>query len=331
MLLVFPLDITAGKYTTAGNIGLLSQSRSFSPFLCLACWGWNRLQNGDRWGRFSFCLDAFLCSCKTFQEHFLWRSFRDSRHGGCSCGNYFQKKVVLFLPPVTWMMYRNFFAALLLFPLSFLFEQPNIALAFSAQGVFLFLSGVFAFGLSKWFFFEGIQQIGVAKSMAINASSSCHNASSWVVCSWRISHVVSVFGASFYYLRIVVGTSPKSYEFFSGESRSRRWNRNFLGFPRSISTQRQTARGVFAVRIQFSNGNIFSGVLHVGSRPTFKKRNSGGSASFQFSEYIPEGEMLSGEVLSRIKRCSEISEYGRSSTANTTRYSYCKNLLNDLK
>lgn len=335
MLLVFPLDITAGKYTTAGNIGLLSQAEVFFTFLMFGLLGLEPITKRRSMGAFFVLFGCVFVLLQNFSGTFsLGDLFVILATAVAPVGNYFQKKVVLFLPPVTWMMYRNFFAALLLFPLSFLFEQPNIALAFSAQGVFLFfISGVFAFGLSKWFFFEGIQQIGVAKSMAINASSPAIT----LLLGW---FVLGEYPTWFQYLGLLFIISglllvlPRSHtNSFSGKVVRGDGIGTSLGFPTlNIHTKDKLQRGVFAVRIQFSNGNIFSGVLHVGSRPTFKKKEIRVEAHlFQFSEYIPEGEMLSGEVLSRIRGVQKFRNMEDLQQQIQHDILIAKNLLNDLK
>lgn len=76
-----------------------------------------------------------------------------------------------------------------------------------------------------------------------------------------------------------------------------------LGFPTlNIHTKEKLQKGVFVTRIRFVDGNIFLGVLHIGARPTLKKKEIRVEAHlFNFSQIVPEGEQIFGEVLLKIR------------------------------
>lgn len=191
-----------------------------------------------------------------------------------------------------------------------LLEEVNTSLLFSKKGIFLiFLSGIFAFGISKWFWMEGIKRIGVAKS---NAIETLYPVITLLLAYYFLSEIPThkqMFGLLFVFVGVPLIVSPIKNLPFSGITVRGNQIGTKLSFPTmNIQTNDKISEGVFAVHAEISD-TFYKGVLYAGPRPTLEKTEFCVEMHlFDCSNEVPDGTEIKGEICKKIRNVQEMED-----------------------
>lgn len=132
-------------------------------------------------------------------------------------------------------------------------------------------NAILAFGIGNWMIFAAYKKIGVAKSIALNASSPAFTLLfAWIFLQetpgwFQLTGLLLVVGG----ILILSKVSALRFVGFteSGDQIGRQ-----IGFPTiNLRTKTRLPHGVYAVVAEW-DGEKYQGVMHCGSRPTFGKK-----------------------------------------------------------
>jgi drug/metabolite transporter (DMT)-like permease len=87
-------------------------------------------------------------------------------------GNFFQQRARKTVSSESILFIRSLISAIVIFFLAYIFKENFSYVDFKGSFFFLFINGIFLFGLSKLFWIEGIHRISVTKSNALSSVSS---------------------------------------------------------------------------------------------------------------------------------------------------------------
>jgi uncharacterized membrane protein len=223
--------------------------------------------------------------------------------------NYFQKATVKLMPAIGYTAYRSLFAGTILILASALFETPLHKITFTREALFLIIAnGVFAFGLSKWFWLEGIHRIGVTKAISYNTAAPALTLIFAFFLFRQVPTIEQIMGLTAILIGIPLVISPIKHHPFSGKIITGDKIGRTLGFPTlniALASGILKPAGVFAVHVEI-HGKTYSGVLHAGPRPTIKKEEYRTEVHlFDFDEETVAGEKIHGEIVRKIRNvCS---------------------------
>jgi drug/metabolite transporter (DMT)-like permease len=305
-IIFYSLSFYAGQKTSPGNMAILAQSEVVFSFLFFGILGLERIRLKRVIGAVCILLGATVILSRQLTGTFVpWDLLIVFSTLFTPIGNYYQRQAVSVISPITYVAYRSIIGSFFLLLASLFFEQPNFSriLEFDAF-ILIMISGIFAFGISKWFWLEGIKRIGVAKSVAMTSTYPALT----LLIAFFLSHEIptheQLIGLLFALIGVPLVVLPIKNKTFTGLVISGDKIGTKMGFPTiNVHTEYTMRTGVYAVRTKIKN-KWYNGVMHVGSRPTLNKSEYRTEIHIidNFSETIPKKTSITVEVVQRLRR-----------------------------
>lgn len=272
LFIFYPLIFFGGQNAPSGNTALLLQAEVFFSFLFFGALGLERISIKRILGASIILMGSSII---------LFQGFSGNIGKGelyillataiVPLANHYQKEAMKTCSSLSYITYRNIFGGIILVGISMLFENIQ-QVAFSSKEILLLVAnGVFAFGISKWFFLEGIKRIGVAKAISMNAIAPALTLFLAFILLQENPTPEQIFGV----FTVIIGTllviSPLPEIIFTGKTIRGDGKGKELGFPTiNIQTTEKTPKGVYAAYAEI-NGEKYTGIVHCGPRPSFGK------------------------------------------------------------
>jgi multidrug transporter EmrE-like cation transporter len=191
-----------------------------------------------------------------------------------------------------------------------LFETPLHEITFTREALFLIIAnGVFAFGLSKWFWLEGIHRVGVTKAISYNTAAPALTLIFAFFLFRQVPTAEQIMGLTAVLIGVPLIHLPhQTPTLFPEKPSPEIRSAEQLGFPTlniALESGILKPAGVFAVHVEI-HGKTYSGVLHAGPRPTLNKEEYRTEVHlFDFDEETVAGEKIHGEIVRKIRNvCS---------------------------
>lgn len=320
VLIVNGLLFIGGQHTSPGNSALLIQSEVVFTFLFFGLLGLERITLKRVSGSAIILLGSIFILFNGFSGNISkWDVIILFGISFAPLGNFFQKKTLGYISPLTYGVYRSIFGGIILFCISFIFENPLENIEWSQEILLLILAnGILILGLSKWFFFEAIQRMGVSKSIALTATVPAIT----ILLTFLFLHEAPTLSQYIGLLGVIIGVplivAPIPELIFTGKTKRGDGIGKKIGFPTiNIETTKKTPKGVYAAYAEIS-GKKYKGILHCGPRPSFRKmqwRNE--IYLFDFysehlhqrkkKEILPENTPVTFFIEKRIRRIKKFS------------------------
>ena len=167
--LYYFLIFTGIKYTTAGNVGIISLAEVFFSFLFFNIWRKEYLSVANIIGAILMVVGAVIVLFPGEMKLNIGDLLVLAATIFAPIGNFFQRRAREKVSSEIIMFIRSILVAPFVFFIAFLLNPhlPSIG-DFKSSLVFLIINGLLILGLSKIFWIEGIHRIPVAKANALS-------------------------------------------------------------------------------------------------------------------------------------------------------------------
>lgn len=304
--LFYPLIFIAGQNIPAGNTAILSQAEVLFSFLFFGLLGLEKITIKRILGAAIMLLGTTVIMSDGFTwEWNIWNFLVIFATAIAPLANYYQKATVKVMSPIGYTAYRSLFAGIVLVLVSSFFETPLHEISLSREAIFLIITnGIFAFGISKWFWLEGIHRVGVTKAISYNTATPALTLVFAFFLFREIPTIEQLIGLGTVIIGVPLLLSPIKHQGFSGKTIPGDQIGRKLGFPTiniALNNRKQKPTGVYAVHVEIS-GKKYSGVLHAGSRPTLHKQEYRTEIHvFDFDKEIEAGKTINGEIVRKLR------------------------------
>ena len=172
--------------TTPGNAGIIALFEVFTSFILFHIFRKEHFSFESKVGSVLMILGAVVVLAPNFSSVNFGDLFILIATFCAPMGNLFQQKAKRISSTETILFLRSMLATPFLFALAYIFGQHFEVYQVEESFLFLVLNGLFIFGLSKFFWLEGIARISVTKAIALGSVAPL-----FTLCiAWLVFHQV---------------------------------------------------------------------------------------------------------------------------------------------
>lgn len=302
LFVYYPLLTFAGQHTSAGNIAILTQTEVFFSFLFFGLLGLELVTVKRVFGSLLIVAGVIAILFRNFSGEFgYWDIMIILIAATPPLANHFQKIALTGVGPLSMTVLRNIFGGVILLLISFAFEPVSFSNLNVQNFGIIILNSILAFGIAKWFIFLAYPRIGVAKAIAICALSPAFTLLLAFIFLYELPTNEQMLGL----IAVTIGVLfviHRQITRFTGKVVAGDQIGRKIGFPTiNLETSAKISAGVYAVKTVLNDKN-FTGVMHVGKRPTFEKMAWRTEIHLlDFTGEVPVGETVEIEILERLR------------------------------
>jgi drug/metabolite transporter (DMT)-like permease len=200
-VLYYGLIFTGLKYTTAGNVAILVLMEVFYTIFILRVWNKENLEKKQITGSCFMVLGAFLVLIQNGFSFNIGDWIIIIAVAIPPFGNYYAKQAREYVSSSTVLLFRNFFAGIILLIIaSLLYPFPSIE-AIENSLIFLIINGFILFGLTKMMWLEAIHRMLIGKAISLSSINPIFT----ILFAFLILKEIPTLGQLFGFFSVMVG------------------------------------------------------------------------------------------------------------------------------